>query len=250
MNLERELREELRLRALEQTEPPVYLEESIWKKQIGHRSKPMKKWLIAGVLSAALLIPTGAYAGYTYWADTIYGSKKQAEGIGLNAQRYEDLERRLAETKQSLAPEDFEELMLLLQNLGGLVLKYGSDGEAPTPEQLSDADYESYLHWTSRLEPLLAKLSEAEASRETEERNRFADELLTMAEKKLDGEELSAFVQLVQAMQKYEAKVSDRDGSLHMERLSPAEQKDLNRLREEIQPYFEKLGIETARNHP
>ncbi|GBG07852.1 hypothetical protein PAT3040_02415 [Paenibacillus agaridevorans] len=209
----------------------------------------MKKWLIAGVLSAVLLIPTGAYAGYTYWADTIYGSKKQAEGIGLNAQRYEDLERRLAETKQSLAPEDFEEFMLLLQNLGGLVLKYGSDGEAPTPEQLSDADYESYLHWTSRLEPLLAKLSEAEASRDAEERNQFADELLAMAEKKLDGEELSAFVQLVQAMQKYEAKVSDSDGSLHMERLSPAEQKELSRLREEIQPYFEKLGIETARNH-
>lgn len=252
MNLEEELKEELkeelRLQARANQGPPEGLEDAIWKKRQYQKSRPGKKWVVAGILSAVLALPTGVYAGYTHLADAIYGSKEKAEEIGLNPERYEDLERRLADAEQSLPPADFAEFMELLHHMGGLVLKYGSGGQTVDPALMSEGDYENYLQWTSQLKPLLHQLEKAEALRETDERAQYADSLLAMAKKKLNAQEQSAFSELVQAMQKYEAKMIGNDGEPSLERLSAEERKELDRLRDEIQPFFKKLGIETARD--
>lgn len=47
-----------------------------------HIRRNRKKWLVTGLLAVVLIVPTGAYAGYTYLADGIYGSQENIKAMG------------------------------------------------------------------------------------------------------------------------------------------------------------------------
>ncbi|MFD1903126.1 hypothetical protein ACFSQ7_01710 [Paenibacillus rhizoplanae] len=69
-------------------------------------------------MAATLLIPTGAFAGYHYLADSMYGSKEAAAVIGLTPQKYEELEAKLQRLKHNFSEEEAATVMSLLKELG------------------------------------------------------------------------------------------------------------------------------------
>lgn len=252
MNFNEKLRAVLQEKAGTISAPPE-LKEKILNQaatsQGGGRMK--KKWIVTAVLAATLLIPSGAFAGYHYLADGIYGSKEQAAAIGMSEQKYEELEAKLRSMDQSMkqifSQEEEARFMSLMKKLGDFNLQ-AMDAEGVFHLDRLHADQqEAYESLKIELERYFKRLNEAEHSHpETPVAyanfNDFYDSLLDEAEQKLTAQEFGELERLIHELRSYDAKVFDPDESIHMERLTEEDLQNQKRLIEETNVYLKKMG--------
>ncbi|WP_458460512.1 DUF3600 domain-containing protein [Paenibacillus sp.] len=211
-----------------------------------HLRRNRKKWLVTGLLAAVIIIPTGAYAGYTYLADGIYGSQENITAMGGTAEDYMRLEAKLQTAKAHFSEEEFGQYMDLLKQMGQMALKYADSQGNMHPEQWSTVEQERYSLLVVELEPFFEKLEAVSAGLQKEPMNeqQFWTEQLARAEEMFSKEEFVEFKSVYEQMKKYEAMVVDKDGSIHEERLSVEQKDDLRQLRERLIPYLEKLELD------
>lgn len=136
MKLEEELREALREETRGWAAPPE-LKDRLFNHQSMKPGKKNEKWIAAGILAAVLLVPTGAYAGYHYLADSIYSSHEQMEQFGGTREQYDHLEEKLQAAKQSFEPQEFAKLMSLLKNWSIITCKWPMTKECCIPSGLA-----------------------------------------------------------------------------------------------------------------
>lgn len=227
---------------------PADLKGKIMSQVVTHQTgRRMKKWIAAGILAAALVIPTGAYAGYNYLADSIYGSQENIAKYGVGQNQYEELEAKLQSAKQNLSEEEFTKWMSLLQELGTMNMKIADAHGDIHPDRLSAEELKHYKSLTSELEPIFNKLNEMQTSstREVKMVNSaaFWGGIVDQARLALSKEEFDAFQTLINELKAYDDKTLDPDGSVHLERISEEDESNIDRLTEQLQPYFKKLGI-------
>ncbi|SDI57590.1 protein of unknown function [Aneurinibacillus migulanus] len=199
--------------------------------------RQMKKRMVAGIVAASLLVPTGAFAAYSYIADTIYGSKEQVIQAGGTQQAYEELESKLQSAKQQLSEKEFTTFMTLLEKIGHYNLKIADSEGVLHPERLSAEEQKEYTQLTTSLQPFFTKLNGG-----TLDTDESFQEKLEKAKSVLSKEEFVQFEGLLKDMMYYTSKMTDKDGVLHPERLSDKERKNYELHQEVIQPYFDKLN--------
>ncbi|WP_150265557.1 DUF3600 domain-containing protein [Paenibacillus tepidiphilus] len=237
MSLEYELRSSLQEEAADWSAPPelkARILEAIPPGEGGRRR--MKKWWAVTILAAVLLLPTGAYAGYHYLADDIYGSAEQVVPQFGTQQGYDRLEAKLQQAKEHLGSEDFEEFMSLLQEIGAYNLKIADAEGKLHPQRLSAAEQEAY----SRLADELASYAEqmengagTETAVPTLDGDTFWAEPLAKAEQSFTAEEFADFKELVEEYRAYESG-NGKTGARYTE------------LLEHLNEYLNKLGIRIA----
>lgn len=246
MSLEEELRTALREETRNWIAPPE-LKGKILKQVLSTQGgRRMKKWLVASIVAASLLIPTGAYAGYHYLADSIYGSQDNVAQIGATQQKYDELEAKLQKAKQSYSEQEFTQLMALLKELGGYNLKIADAEGVLHPEQLSTDEQEAYKSLTAELEPYFAQLNKAGATLGAVPTLTFDtlwNEQRDRAEQILSQQELVAVEEIINELKVYDVKALDPDGSIQNDRLSEADLINQKQLIEQLSPYMKKLGI-------
>lgn len=246
MNYDKKLRNVLQEEARKLSAPPE-LKEQILNQTINRSGgRRMKKWMVASILAATLLIPTGAYAGYNYLADTIYGSQEAAATIGVTQQEYDRLEAKLQSAKQSFNEEEFTKLMSLLKELGAFNLQMADDEGVFHIEQLDAGEQKAYKELVLKLEPYFEQINEAKTSNApatAADREKVWDFMLEKAEQRLTKEEFAEVEQLVSKLRTYDAKVFDSDGSVHMDRLTQEEIQNQEELMKELDPYIEKIDM-------
>jgi hypothetical protein len=246
MNFNEELRTVLQEEARNLSAPPELKEQILNQTVTRLGGRRMKKWLVASILAAALLVPTGAYAGYNYLADTLYGSQETAATIGVTQQQYDRLEAKLQNAKQSFNEEEFTKLMSLLKELGSYNLQMADAEGIFHLEQLSEKDQKAYKELQAELEPYFQQMNEVKTpktSAQSIDRNTFWDNLLEKAKKNLSEEEFQEVGPLIHELKSYDAKVLDADGSYHMDRLSNADKVNQEKLMDELNPYMKKLDL-------
>lgn len=212
-----------------------------------YRRSNRKKWMIAALLTAVLIIPTGAYAGYTYLADDIYGSQENISIMGGTPEEYTRLEAKLQMAKAHFNQEEFVQYMNLLKQLGQLALEHSDEQGRMYPEQWSDSDQKQYAFLTSELEPLFAKLeavSSADSPKTLLDPEQFWNEQLAQAEKTFNKEQWAEFKSLYEQMKQLEDQVTDQNGMIHEQWLPAKQKNELDRIREKLYSYLEKLGLE------
>ncbi|WP_339289501.1 DUF3600 domain-containing protein [Paenibacillus sp. FSL E2-0201] len=246
MNFNEELRTALQEEARNCTAPPELKEQILNRTAPKQGGRRMKKWLVASILAAALLIPTGAYAGYNYLADTLYGSQITVATIGVTQQQYDRLEAKLQNAKQTFNEEEFTKLMSLLKELGAYNLQMADAEGVFHLEQLSAQEKKAYKKLQMELEPYFEQMNEAKTSKKSVksvDRDTFWNSLLEKAEQRLTNKEFEETKRLIIELQSYDAKVFDSDGSVHMERLSNEEIQNQEKLMEALDPYIKKLDL-------
>ncbi|MNB77445.1 hypothetical protein D3C75_241300 [compost metagenome] len=249
MSLEHQLRQALLEEAGCWQAPPELKGKILREINSVQGGRRMKSWLIATVVAAALLIPTGAYAGYTYLADSVYGSQENFTEMGGTLEGYERLEAKLQQAQNSLSVEDFKALTALLHEIGSYNLRIADNKGNLHPEQLSTQEQDIYQEMTVKLEPYFAKIEEAAQPYTSGikmpplDSGTFWEEQLARGEQIFSGTELNEFRQLISEMQAYNAEMTGSGGSLYREQLSGEETARLSRVYEELGPYLEQLGI-------
>lgn len=246
MNFNEKLRAVLQEKAGTITAPPE-LKERILNQAVTSQGggQMKKKWIVTAVLAATLLIPSGAFAGYHYLADGIYGSKEQAAAIGMSEQKYEELEAKLRSMDQSMkqifSQEEEARFMSLMKKLGDFNLQ-AMDAEGVFHlDRLHAEQQEAYESLQIELEPYFKRMNEAklpqpEAPDVYEDVDNFYDYLLDKAEQKLTTQELGELERLTRELRSYDAKVIDPDERIHMERLM-----------EDINVYLKKMDMMVKR---
>lgn len=227
---------------------PANLKGKILSRVVTHQpGRRMKKWVAAGILAAALLIPTGAYAGYSYLADSIYGSQENIAKYGVGQNQYEELEAKLQSAKQNLSEEEFTKWMSLLKELGTINMKIADAHGDIHPDRLSADEQKHYNGLISELEPIFSKLNEIQSTPKREvkmaDNAAFWGGIVDQAKQAFSKEEFAEFQTLINELKAYDAKTLDPDGSVHPERISEEDEAKIDRVTEQLQPYFKKLGI-------
>ncbi|KGP77819.1 MULTISPECIES: DUF3600 domain-containing protein [unclassified Paenibacillus] len=208
-----------------------------------------KKWLVTMLLAAVLIIPTGAYAGYTFLVDGMYGSQENISAVGGTSEDYMRLEAKLQTAKAHLSSEEFNQFMGLMKQMGQMALKYADQQGELHPEQWSVTEQMEFNRLTAELEPFFEKLEAAsvDSPKQPLAQEQFWEEQLAMAETKFSEEQFTEFKSLYEQMKQYEAIVMDQDGSIHEERLSAEQKEELQQVREQIYPFLEKLGLDVRK---
>ncbi|WP_379154865.1 DUF3600 domain-containing protein [Paenibacillus sp. sgz5001063] len=246
MSLEENLRRTLQAETEGWSAPPELKGKILNGISPGQGGRRMKKWLIATIIAASLIIPTGVYAGYSYLADSMYGSQDHFIQMGGTLEQYDRIEAKLQQAKQNLSEEDFRAMTSLLHEIGGLNLQIADAAGKLHPEKLSAADQDRFNKLVAELEPYYSKLENTGAPRQSVEQldfGTFLEQQLAKAKQTFSGEELAEFQQLIAEWKALDAKVTDPDGSTHPERFTKDELSSQARLIEELNPYLKKLGI-------
>lgn len=241
MNLEQELR-----KAMQQEDDhisaPIELKESVMR-QIerikGGRTKPMKKYIVTTILISALLIPTGAFAAYSYLTDTIYGSQEKIIEMGGTAEEYTRVESKLQQAQKRLSKEEFSVFMGLLKELGAYNLKMTDENGLFHKERLSVDEQREYNRITAELEPYFDKLNQEEF--QTHKSIDLQDEL-DYAKKALSEDEFVKFRVLFTEFYKYVPRITGENGVLYPDRLSEREREDYEKHLRLLQPYFDQFN--------
>jgi len=245
MKLEDRLRQAYREESIEVTPSPE-MKDRLMSQIKGGRQMKGKKWMVVTVLAAALIVPTGAYAGYTYLADAIYGSKQQAEAMWGAGMDYERLEAKLQSIKHEVSEEEYESFVAVLKRFSEFAAEHGNADGTVDPESLSKEEQLVYEDLARQMEPVFAKMAEVKTT-PSESQLMSTDtywlDKINEAERLYPIEEVKTFKALLTQMRAYEAISVDKYGNFDAERLTAEQQADLKELREQIAPYLERLRI-------
>ncbi|MER2190299.1 MAG: DUF3600 domain-containing protein [Solibacillus sp.] len=155
------------------------------KSEMGGKLKRFtKKRLAIAVLSACLIIPTGAFAYEKLLADELYGSFEQLKkhAFKITMEGYLLFNAKLTQAKGDLGEEEFEQFKELLQVFTGAMLDYGNENgnidyatvPAQQLEEIKAALYE--------VQPMFDRLNGLPSSRElltAEEYAQYIEALMT-----------------------------------------------------------------------
>ena len=226
---------------------PVELKGKILN-QIAHHQggRRVKTWVVTCIVAAALLIPTGAFAGYSYLSDAMYGSQHNVAAFGVTPEQYDELEAKLQAARQNLSEEKFTKFMSLLKELGTLNVKMADAIGKFNIENLSAEEQHSYKRLTTELEPIFDQLKDVQPTKRIAKplySSAFWKEQLDEARQKLSEEEFKVYQQLMNELKAYDEKTLDSDGSVHVDRLSKEDLANIEQVVQQLQPYLKKLGI-------
>ncbi|PFQ48914.1 anti-sigma factor [Bacillus cereus] len=186
MSLDCRIRESIQEESNGIVAPPELKEKVIVqiKMNQGGRKRKKKKRLIAGVLAAALLIPTTGFAYQSIMADGIYGSfenlKKHAGTMTLEA--YMRFSAKLSEAKDEMGAKEYEEFTKELKKLTNAKLAYGDSNGNIDYDQLSPAKRDEMKRVSMGLQPYFDKLNGHKSSEEVltqEEFDHYVEALMT-----------------------------------------------------------------------
>jgi hypothetical protein len=211
-----------------------------------------RKWWVTVLIAAVLIIPTGAYAGYTYLADNIYGSPDNITALGGTMADYERLEAKLQQAQAHFTESEFGLYMGLLKQFGEMALIHADAQGKMNPDGWSIEEQEKYKQITAKLEPFFDKMNSLENKSSTSipgsprlmDEDEFWSEQFSKAEKLFTKEEYADFRSVYEQMKTYKTTVEDKDGRYHMDRLSKDQRADLDQLTERMSVYLEKIGLD------
>lgn len=167
MHIEDDIRLEYQKKA-ESVKPPRELDERIRLSFGGltrRKEQPlMKKRLMTGIVAAALMIPTGVFAG-SYLADQIFGSKENMVKHGGTEEKYDRFEAKLQAAKEKLSEQEYEQFAAKLKLLAELQLKTADEQGNAHPDRLQGADREQFEQISKELEPFFSKLSDDDSGK-------------------------------------------------------------------------------------
>lgn len=210
-----------------------------------------RKWWVTALLAAVLIIPTGAYTGYTYLADSLYGSPHNITALGGTVADYERLEAKLQQAKAHFTESEFELYMGLLKQFGQMALTHADAQGQMNPDSWSIEEQEKYKQITAKLQPFFYKMEGLENNSPTSipvsprlmDEDEFWAEQFTKAEKSFTKEEYADFRSIYEQMKTYKTTLEDTDGSYHMDRLSKDQRAELDQLTERMSVYLERIGL-------
>ncbi|QWI16450.1 DUF3600 domain-containing protein [Bacillus wiedmannii] len=184
MSLDYRVRESIQEEAKGIIAPPELKEKVIVQINSNHGGSKRKKHLIAGVLAAALLIPTTGFAYQSIMADGIYGSfeniKKHA-GV-MTLETYMRFNAKLSEAKDEMGAKEYEEFTKELKKLTNAKLAYGDSNGNIDYDQLLPGKREEMKNLSMSLQPYFDKLNGHKSSKEVltqEEFDRYVEALMT-----------------------------------------------------------------------
>lgn len=162
MSIDQELREELRQVADSMHCPPdLYgrVQQSYQQYVNEKRGRsPMKKRLLAGIASVAILIPSAVFAS-SYLADEIFGSVKTIEQHGGSQESYQEIEGMLQTAKSKLSEAEFKEFMELFKEMVQLKLKMTDEKGIKLEEKLTQEEKQRFEQLVSKLAPFFEKIN-------------------------------------------------------------------------------------------
>ncbi|WP_339274554.1 DUF3600 domain-containing protein [Paenibacillus sp. FSL W8-0426] len=251
--LENELREAFKDQTGQWTVPTESKErlmQQIEKRVSSINKRRSSRWMVAGIISIALLIPTGAYAGYTYLADGIYGSQQSVAALGVTVEEYARLEAKLQGAKAHFSNEDYTAFMSLLQQWGKIALaQAGPDGQLH-PEQWDNGVRQQYEALAVKLEPYFTQLEQVSSHDIRMSHNiimgeeQFWKEQFAQAKEMFSAEDYADFQAVYEEMKRIEALTVTSDGTVNEEQLSEKQRSDLDELTQRISVYLKRLGLE------
>ncbi|MEC3332869.1 DUF3600 domain-containing protein [Bacillus cereus] len=184
MSLDCRVRESIQEESKGIVAPPDLKEKVIVQIKMKHGRSKRKKRLIAGVLAAALLIPTTGFAYQSIMADGIYGSfenlKKHAGTMTLEA--YMRFSAKLSEAKDEMGTKEYEEFIKELKKLTNAKLTYGDSNGNIDYDQLLPAKKEELKKVVMELHPYFDKLNGHKSSKEVltpEEYEQYMEALMS-----------------------------------------------------------------------
>ncbi|MFC4306646.1 DUF3600 domain-containing protein [Cohnella boryungensis] len=156
MSIDKELREELRQVADSMQSPPdLYgrVRQSYQHYMNEKRGRsPMKKRILAGIVTIAILVPTAALAS-SYLADDIFGSSATIEQHGVSQEDYQEIEGMLQTAKGKLTDDEFKAYMELTKQLVQLKLKITDENGVVHEEKLTKEEQQQFEQLASKLAP-------------------------------------------------------------------------------------------------
>ncbi|PEA52528.1 hypothetical protein CON64_23265 [Bacillus pseudomycoides] len=159
MDFEKRLRDEFQKTA-EMMQPSSNLQKrveasfEIYRQEKGKEKSSMKKKLLAGLVAAAILVPTGTLAGPTLVSKIVGTPEEAQKDIGMNSEWYSKFNESIEVAKQVLTKEEFEEFIVLLKEDYEHLKKISivEDGERRTASERINPDDEKQT--TERIEKL------------------------------------------------------------------------------------------------
>ena len=230
---------------------PSHLQYKIIKEiSAAQGGRTMKKWLISVIVTALLLIPVGAYAGYHYLADAIYGSKEAVVQLGGTEQQYERLEKKLLMAKNELSTEEYSKFMTILKEYGQFYLKYADANgniDPKTWNQPEQARYEAIVEAMIPIFERLEQLDKQTPATSSMDEPAFWEKTLQEAKAQFTEADYKEFKYIYETMWSYKSIVTDeKDGyTLHWDRLSKEQQAEVNEIRPKLLYYLEQLGYKS-----
>ncbi|MGG2065922.1 DUF3600 domain-containing protein [Bacillus sp. S14(2024)] len=209
MNLDHRVRASLQEEA-KGIVPALELKEKVMSQiKVKRGGKTMKKRLMTGVLAAALLIPTSAFAYQSLLADGIYGSfdnvKKHFASATL--QGYMRLDAKLSQAKGEIGEKEYKEFTTLLKVITNAKIEYGDKNGNIDYDQLSQEKQEEMTKTLMEIQPYFDKLNGEKSSKEvltSDEYKQYIHALMTY-EKILVKSKSSGSEKIQQVPEEYKA---------------------------------------------
>ncbi|MEJ8546086.1 DUF3600 domain-containing protein [Brevibacillus borstelensis] len=118
----------------------------------------MKKRMLAGIATVAILIPSAALAA-SYLADNIFSSSATIEQHGGTQEDYQEIEGMLQAAKDKLTENEFKEYVGLTKQLMQLKLKITDENGVQHEEKLTKDEQQQYEQLASKLVPYFKKIN-------------------------------------------------------------------------------------------
>jgi len=162
MSIDKELREELRQVSDSMRCPPDLYERvrQSYQHYINEKRgrSPMKKRMLAGIVAAAILIPSAVFAS-SYLADDIFGSVTTIEQRGGSQEDYQEIDGMLQTAKDKLTKEEFNEFMELFKQVAEIKLKITDEKGVKHEEWLTQEEQQRMEQLGSKLAPYFEKIT-------------------------------------------------------------------------------------------
>ncbi|MDI4645878.1 DUF3600 domain-containing protein [Cohnella hashimotonis] len=162
MSIDKELREELQQTADSMIVPDeLYLRvRQSYLHFVNERTgeSRMKKRILAGVVAAAILIPSAVYAS-TYLADDIFGSSATIEQHGGTQEDYQQIEQMLQIAKGKLTEDEFKEYTKLTRQLVQLKIKMTDKNGVKHENLLNNEEQLQFERLSASLAPYFEKIN-------------------------------------------------------------------------------------------
>ncbi|GMB10144.1 uncharacterized protein DUF3600 [Thermolongibacillus altinsuensis] len=182
MNLENRLKESLQEKGKELVPPPE-LKTKVMS-SITTVSGKMKKRLVAGILTASLLIPASVFASQSFLADELYGSfenlKKHIASATMES--YLLLSAKLSQAKGELEQEDYDRFKELLHVVTSSKMEYGDPYGNIDYDQIPSEKVDEIKQAMMEVQPYFDKLNGQKSSKEVltpEEYETYIEALMT-----------------------------------------------------------------------
>ncbi|MEH7459970.1 hypothetical protein V7183_23010 [Bacillus sp. JJ1127] len=166
MDFEKRLKDELQMKA-EAMEPPSNLQKMVktsfntYHQEKKKRRRSMKKKLLVGLIAAAILIPTGTFAGPTLVSKVIGTPEEAKEQFGAVEEEYKEFNEIFEIANQLFTKEEFEKFSKLWkesQALNKKAIVVDGKREGRSTARLSKEELKRYDEVNEELRPYEEKI--------------------------------------------------------------------------------------------